>query len=115
MKGRKIMKNLKSFLVLLTVLLVLSPVSNAYAAEPIDEVRDLIKQYYVEDVPASTLAKPTIKEITDQLDPYSVYMSKQEIEEYIKVLNSEFVGIGVVLSEHEQGALVSQTIPDRSC
>lgn len=58
------------------VILLFSQVSVTSAAEPIDEVREIIKQYYVEEVPESVLSKATIKEMTDQLDSYSVYMSK---------------------------------------
>ena len=106
------MNKFKSFLLLwFAAAFFFAPVSFVYAAEPIDEVRDLIQKYYVEDVPASTLAKPTIQEITSQLDPYSVYMTKQEFERFTNAINQELVGIGVVLEENEQGVKVVQTIP----
>ncbi|WP_180968203.1 S41 family peptidase [Cytobacillus massiliigabonensis] len=106
------MNRLKSFLFFMfTAILVFSQVSFVHAEEPIDEIRDLIETYYVEDVPASTLNLPTIHEMTKQLDPYSVYMTKQEFERFSNTVNQELIGIGVVLEENEQGVKVIQTIP----
>lgn len=108
-----IMGKLKGFFLLsFMTILVFSQGPFVAAAEPIEEVQDLIKQYYVEDVPDSILSKPTIKEITDQLDPYSVYMSKQEFDSFSNTINQEFVGIGVVIEEHKQGIKILQVIPN---
>ena len=100
------------YLLSFMVFLLFSQVSFAHAAEPIEEVRDLIKQYYVEEVPESYLTKSTIKEITDQLDPYTLYMSKQEYTDFSNAINQELVGIGVVIEEHEKGVVVLQVIPN---
>jgi carboxyl-terminal processing protease len=102
----------KYLLLLFTMTLLFSQVSLVSAAEPIEEVRSLIEQHYVDEVPATTLSKPTIKEMTDQHDPYSVFMTKQEYDRFTNSINQELVGIGVVLEEHEQGVRVTQTIPD---
>lgn len=106
------MKKSKSFLfILFTATLVFFQVSLVSAAEPIDEVRNLIEQYYVDDVPAATLSKPTIKEITDQLDPYSMYMSKKEYDSFTNSINQELFGIGVYVEGDKQGVKIQQIIP----
>ncbi|MEC2074481.1 S41 family peptidase [Metabacillus fastidiosus] len=105
------MKKFRFFLLLvIAITLVFSQMSIVSAAEPIDEVRDLIGRYYVEEVPSSTLLKPAIKDITDELDPYSVYMTKKEFDRFTNTINQELTGIGVVLEEHEQGVKIIQVI-----
>ncbi|MGG3801943.1 S41 family peptidase [Metabacillus fastidiosus] len=107
------MKKFKSFLLLMfAITLVFYQVPAVLAAEPIDEVRDLIKDYYVEEVPLSILSKPSIKEITKELDPYSVHMTKEEFDRFMNSINQKLTGIGVVLEEHEKGVKVVQSIPD---
>ncbi|MGG3887965.1 S41 family peptidase [Metabacillus fastidiosus] len=107
------MKKIKSLLLLmLTMTLIFSQVPVVSAAEPIDEVRDLIEHYYVEEVPPSILSKPSIKEIADELDPYSVYMTKKEADRFTNMINQQLTGIGVVLEEHVQGVKIIQSIPN---
>lgn len=101
----------KKIFSMLVALIFFTQVSSVAAAEPIEEVRLIIEHYYVDPVPAETLQQPSIKAITDQLDPYSVYMTKKEFENFSNTLNQELVGIGIVLEEHEQGIKVIQTIP----
>lgn len=95
---------------MLAFLLVFQVTSVSAASEPINEVRDLIREYYVEDVPASILAKPTIKEITKHLDQYTVYMTAEEFEAYSNAIDQQLVGIGVVLEEDELGVEILSVI-----
>ncbi|MBY0122292.1 S41 family peptidase [Bacillus sp. S/N-304-OC-R1] len=104
------MGNLKKYISFLVVLLFLSNVSAVSAAEPIDEIRELIKEHYIEDVPDSVLSKPTAKEITKQLDPYSVYMSAQEYAQFTNGIEQQLVGIGIVLDEDENGVKIISVI-----
>ncbi|MEH7345002.1 S41 family peptidase [Bacillus sp. JJ1532] len=104
------MGNLKKYFSLLLVLLLLSNVTSVSAAEPIDEIRDLIKEYYIEDVPASVLSKPTAKEITEHLDPYSVYMSAQEFNQFTNGIEQQLVGVGIVLDEDPKGVKIISVI-----
>lgn len=96
--------------VLLSLFLLFNVTVTVSAAEPIEEVRDLIREYYVDDVPESILAKPTIKEITEQLDPYSVYMTAPEFEQYSNSIDQQLVGIGVVLEGNEKGVEIISVI-----
>lgn len=103
---------MKKFFSVFLVFLLLSNVTAVSAAEPIDEIRDLIKTYYVEDVPASVLAKPTAKEIMKKLDPYSAYMTSEEFAEFSKGIENQLVGIGVVLEEDFRGIKVISVVQD---
>jgi carboxyl-terminal processing protease len=97
---------------LLAILFVMLPLTQATAAEPINEIRELIENYYIDDVPDSVLSRSTGKEITNGLDPYSDYMSSQEYEGFINGIEQRIVGIGVVLEESESGIKVISVIPD---
>ena len=75
------MKILRTYLSILVAILLFLPatVSHAAEAEPLDEVRNLVEQYYYKDVPESVLNSATIQDLTGQLDPYSVYMTKEAV------------------------------------
>ena len=61
------------------------------AAGPLDEVRNLVEQYYYKDVPESVLNSATIQDLTGQLDPYSVYMTKGEFESFINSIERDLL------------------------
>lgn len=106
------MQHLKRYLSVLLVFLFVTQTTNlAAAAEPIDEARDIIRNYYVEDVPDWVLNKPTIKEITRYLDPYSVYMTAEEFNEFTNAIENQFVGIGVMLEEDPRGVKILAVFP----
>jgi len=106
------MFNWKRYFSFLLVLLLLSQVTAVSAAEPIDEIRALIKEHYIEDVPAYVLAKPTAKEITKLLDPYSVYMTAQEFAQFTNGIEQKLFGIGIVLEEDVKGIKIISVIPE---
>lgn len=97
---------------LFAILFIMLPLTHVAAAEPIDEIRQLIKTYYIDNVPESVLSRSTGKEITNGLDPHSEYMSKQEYEAFINGIEQRIVGIGVVLEESERGIKVISVITD---
>ena len=101
---------LKRYFSFLLVFLLLSNVTAVSAAEPIDEIRTLIKDYYIEDVPASVLAKPTAQEITKHLDPYSAYMTAEEFADFSNGIEQQLVGVGIVLEEDVKGIKVLSVI-----
>lgn len=96
------------FLALVSVLFF--QVSSA-SAQPIEDVRELVRDYYVDDIPESVLSKGSISEILDHLDPFSVYMTAKEYDQFIDSIEQRFVGIGVVLGEDVKGIKVTSVIP----
>ena len=102
--------NLKIVLVALLSILFFQ-VSSA-SAQPLNDIRELVSEYYVDEIPESVLSKGSIQEITSHLDPHSVYMSAKEYEQFINSIESRIVGIGVVLEEDLKGIKVTAVIPD---
>lgn len=81
--------------------------SLAYAAEPLDEVKSIVKEYYYPKVPTNALESKTIAELMKQLDPYSVYMTKSEYESFTNSIDMKLVGIGITILEHKKGLQIT--------
>jgi carboxyl-terminal processing protease len=103
-------RNVKLLLLLVTMLVVLLPFASSASAEPLDEIRQLVRDYYVDDVPESVLMKGSVKEITKYLDPHSVYMTAKEYKGFMNGIEQKIVGIGVVLEEDLKGIKVISVI-----
>ena len=105
MKKRRIKSSVIGFGFLLIFLFSFK--FNAYAAEPIDEVRGVLKKFYVDEIPDSVLQKPTIDEIIKELnDPYTDYFTKEEYEDFINSINNDIVGIGIRIEYVPEGVKV---------
>lgn len=97
-------------MLLAAILLVMMPFTVSAATEPLDEIRQLVRENYVDEVPASVLEKGTAEEIMKALDVYSVYMSKEEFAAFTDGIEQRIVGIGVVLEEDKNGVRVLAVI-----
>lgn len=100
-----------SFLFLMLLFLILP---KAVSAEPVQEVKSIVQEYYVGDINGNLKSATTIPEIMKMLDPYSTYFTKEEFEEYINAIELTSVGIGIVIEEHEKGIIITQTIEGAS-
>ncbi|MBG9549203.1 S41 family peptidase [Cytobacillus firmus] len=100
------------FSVLLALILLVNVPAASASAGPVEEARELIRDYYVEELPDWVLAKPSIKEMVRYLDLYSVYMSAEEFAEFTNAIEQQLVGIGVVLEESEKGIRIMSVISE---
>lgn len=104
-------KNLKRVMVVILVcFLVLSTSLISVSADTsvLDEARSIIKQYYVDEVPDSTLNLSTIQDIIKGLnDPYTSYFTTQEYKDFINSVNMNFVGIGVQVEVVPEGIKIN--------
>lgn len=102
--------NLSLFHVLLFILLfgITTPV---YASTPISEVRSLIDKHYVDPVEEDVLKEPTIDGILSHLDPYSVYFTDEEYEEFVNSINNLYVGIGARIEKVEDSIIITEVFP----
>ncbi|MEK5067015.1 S41 family peptidase [Sporosarcina sp. FSL K6-1508] len=105
-------RTIKSLVLLFSIVVVLFPFALSASAEPLDEVRQLVRDYYVDDVPETILSKGSIKDITKNLDPHSVYMTAREYQGFMNGIEQKIVGIGVVLEEDLKGIKVISVIPN---
>ncbi len=61
----------------------------------IDEVYDLVKGAYVDDVEDSSLSRMAIEGLLSGLDPHSIYLTKDEVSSNEEEMKGEFEGIGI--------------------
>jgi carboxyl-terminal processing protease len=85
---------------------------SAYGAEPIEEVRNYVENYYVDKVDDSVLHLPTINEILSKLDPYSVHFTAEKYQQFMNAINQSYVGIGIGLEQQEQQTIIPTVYPD---
>jgi len=63
--------------------------------DPIDEIVNAIKSNYVDNVSPDTLYSEAVKGILNSLDPFTVYMSAQQIAKSEELLSGNGKGIGI--------------------
>lgn len=80
------------------------------AKKQIGTVVDYIDQFYVEEVSTDELAEVAIKSMLKELDPHSVYISKEEVEEMNEPLVGNFEGVGIQFNILDDSILVVATI-----
>ncbi len=66
--------------------------------KPVDEIMDLLKNKYVDDVDLNVLADTAIQAILSKLDPHSVYIPAKELERVNEEIAGSFYGIGIEFS-----------------
>ncbi|MFL0194915.1 S41 family peptidase [Clostridium sp. WILCCON 0269] len=86
---------------------------HAQDSNVLNEVRDIIKNNYVTDVPDSVLNSSSVEEILKQLnDPYSEYFSAEEEKDFLNSIDNKICGIGIEISEVSSGTEISAVIKD---
>ena len=61
----------------------------------INAILDIIDEQYVDTVDMKQLVEDAIPKVFSELDPHSVYISKEEVEEANEPLDGGFFGIGI--------------------
>lgn len=72
---------------------------------------DLISMFYVDTVNPDKLIESAIVEMLKELDPHSVYVSKDEVKEMNEPLEGNFEGIGVQFNIFNDTIMVVNPIP----
>jgi len=72
---------------------------------------DQVEQYYVEDVTRRELIEAAIRGVLSELDPYSNYISPEQMDRFRRSVESEFGGIGIQITmEHGQLKVLSPLV-----
>jgi len=71
----------------------------------------LIENYYVDTTNINKLTEAAITEVLGELDPHSVYISKEEVEKMNEPLEGSFEGIGISFNILRDTLVVVTTIP----
>jgi carboxyl-terminal processing protease len=71
----------------------------------------LVDGYYVDSANVDDLTEKAIIHMLSELDPHSVYISKEEVERMNEPLQGNFEGIGISFNIFKDTLLVTTTIP----
>ena len=71
----------------------------------------LVESYYVDSTNLEKLTEVAITNLLNELDPHSVYISKDEVDEMNEPLQGSFDGIGISFSILRDTLMVLQIIP----
>jgi carboxyl-terminal processing protease len=103
---------------LLLLLILLSTIQQSSFAQDVQQqaikfgrVLNLIESYYVDTANVKKLTEDAITDILSSLDPHSVYISKDEVEEMNQPLEGSFEGIGISFNIFKDTLMVMTTIP----
>lgn len=72
-------------------------------SQELSKYKTIIDKYYLGDVDEAKLKEGAIKGYLEGLgDPYTEYISKEEMEEYLEDTKGNFVGIGIYMTKNTQ-------------
>jgi len=112
MKSKKRIQLL--MVIILAVCLTLGTPLPAYAGENdmLSEVRELLRENFVDPVSEDVLQAPTIEEMLDKLgDKNTQYFTKTGYDQFMDTLNRSFSGVGIELQMVPQGVQVTRVFP----
>ncbi len=95
-------------------LLVCSVLLSSASALTVEGTREILRSYYIDEVPEEILAMDSIEAMLSALgDPYTQYYTQEEYTNFISGLEDiKVVGVGIVVQYLDAGVLVLQTAPD---
>lgn len=99
---------------ILSLLLALGLLLTPASALTVEQAKEILNTYYIDEIPEEVLAQPTIEEILDALgDPYTDYYNAEEYAAFLNALeDTQLVGIGIKSYYLESGVLLDQVAPD---
>lgn len=97
-----------------SLLLILCLLVTSASALTVEQARDVLTEYYIDEIPEEVLAQPTIEEILEALgDPYTAYFDAEEYAAFLSSMeDTELVGIGIRSYYLDEGVLLEQVAPD---
>lgn len=117
MKNILFEKYLKIIVVILLATLVSMPSSTLSAQEKVPQnmqkfgrLLRLVESYYVDSADIDELTEKSIVHLLSELDPHSVYMSKDEVDKMNEPLVGNFEGIGISFNIFKDTLLVTSII-----
>lgn len=100
------------YIIIIVIFNAFSP--KVYAEDGVvDQAKEILKSYYVDNLPEGVLKATTINEMLEYLkDPYTQHFETDKVNDFLNVFNMKFVGIGILNEMIEMGARVVSIMPD---
>ena len=95
----------------LALVLLLTPAARALT---LDQAREMLVEYYIDEVPQSVLERASIREMLEALgDPYTEYFTAEEYALFNSTMSdTQLVGIGITSLVTEQGLEIQRVYED---
>ncbi|RDI06766.1 S41 family peptidase [Flavobacterium sp. AG291] len=77
----------------------------------LNKLIDFIEREYVDDIDTDSIVDITVNSILEKLDPHSIYITKNEMDEVSQSMKGDFVGIGVNFYMYKDSVAVIKPIP----
>ncbi|MBW6537355.1 MAG: S41 family peptidase [Mariniphaga sp.] len=110
--------SIKTLVLILITILAFQPVTEVKAQESVQKnqmkfgrLLRLIDGYYVDSTDIDKLTEKAIINMLSELDPHSVYISKEDVDKMNEPLQGNFEGIGITFNIFKDTLLVTETIP----
>lgn len=78
--------------------------------DKLNRLIDYIEYEYVDEINTDSIVDVTVSNILEKLDPHSVYIPKQEMDEVSENMKGDFVGIGVNFYMYKDTISVIRTV-----
>ncbi len=80
--------------------------------DKLNRLIDYIDYEYVDEIDTDSIVDVTVNNILEKLDPHSVYIPKQEMDEVSESMKGDFVGIGINFYAYKDTISVIRTVDD---
>ena len=67
-----------------------------------------VHSYYVDDIPTEKIMRSGINAMLRSLDPYTAYISPDEVERFRSTISGKYGGVGATLTMHNKKAIISE-------
>jgi carboxyl-terminal processing protease len=115
MKYNILKRSLHTFIISMAILMIVPQVS---AQENVQKnqlkfgrLLRLVEGYYVDSADVDKLTEKAIVHLLSELDPHSVYISKDEVDKMNEPLQGNFEGIGISFNIYKDTLLITSIIP----
>jgi len=78
--------------------------------EKLNKLINFIDNEYVDEINTDSIVDLTVNGILEKLDPHSIYIAKNEVEEVSQSMKGDFVGIGINFYLHKDSVVVIKPI-----
>lgn len=111
MKASVILRNTALIVILASVWLTASSQGVQENSQKFGRLLRLVESYYVDSTDINDLTEKAIVSLLQDLDPHSVYISKDEVDRMNEPLQGNFEGIGITFNILKDTLLVLSTVP----
>src|SRR5690606_6722856 len=77
----------------------------------LNRLMDFIESDYVDNVNTDSIVDLTVNNILEKLDPHSVYIAKEDMQQVAQSMKGDFVGIGVNFYMYKDSVAIIKPVP----